>query len=176
MRKLLLIIDVQNGFINEHSAWLPAKLATYIRTADYTTVYATAYINDPTTPCYKRLNWKGCLTPEEQAICPELNGLYSRVYTKQTYNAITPSLWTDIEAGNYDEIHVVGIASTCCVLATTYDLFDKGLNVSVIPSLCAITGNLEGYDKAANFILHENAPCLDIPDIFSSSENRSKAE
>ena len=31
MRKLLLIVDVQNGFINEQSSWLPANLATYIK-------------------------------------------------------------------------------------------------------------------------------------------------
>lgn len=163
MRKLLLLIDVQNGFINEHSKWLPSKLADYIRASDYTDVYATAYINDPTTPCYKRLGWEGCMTPEEQAMCPELDGLYSKVFIKKTYDAMKTELKAAVEAGNYDEIHIVGIASTCCVLATSYALFDDGYNVFVIPSLCAITGDLEGYDKAADFILHENVPCLDIP-------------
>lgn len=166
MRKLLLVIDVQNGFINEHSKWLPAKLAAYIRATDYTAVYATAYINDPTTPCYRRLGWKGCMTPEEQAICPELESLYTRVYNKRTYNSITQSLYAGIESGNYNEIHITGISSTCCVLATAYDLFDKGFNIAVIPSLCAITGDLKDYDRAAEFILRENVPCLDIPDII----------
>lgn len=170
MRKLLLVIDVQNGFINEHSKWLPAKLAAYIRATVYADVFATAYINDEETPCYKRLGWKGCMTQDEQDICPELEGLYTKVFTKRTYNAMTMSLFAAIESGNYDEIHIVGISSTCCVLATAYEMFDRGLNIYVIPSLCSITGSLPNYQQAADFILRENLPCLDIPDISAEEK------
>lgn len=162
MRKLLLIIDVQKGFINEQSSWLPANLATYIKKSDYTDVFATKYINYRNTPCYKLLNWKGCMTEEEQAICPELNGLYSRVFEKSTYNSITASLLKTIQDGSYDEIHIVGISTTCCVIATAYDLFDRGFNIKVIPALCSITGNLKGYQEASEFMLRENLPCLEV--------------
>lgn len=156
MRKLLLIIDVQNGFVNKQNEWLPAKLAAYIRASDYTDVFAISYVNAEGTACYKRLGWRNCMTKEEQAICPELDGLYSKVYTRSTYNSLTMSLGGAIAHGNYDQIDVVGMSATRGVLATAYELFDMGYNVYVIPALCA---------DATEQIFHGNIPCLDIPDI-----------
>lgn len=37
-----------------------------------------------------------------------------------------------------------GISETCCVIATAYDLFDKGYDIKVIPALSAVTGEKEG--------------------------------
>lgn len=162
MRKLLLIVDVQNGFINEVSAWLPAKLAEYIKKSDYTDVFATRYINHTCTPCYVRLGWKGCMDENEQAICSELDGLYTDVFDKDTYSAVTQELLTRIFVENYDEIHVVGIATTCCVVATVYELFDKGYNVKAIPALCSVTGTLEGFQEAGRYMLKENVPCIEM--------------
>lgn len=31
MKKALILVDVQKGFINKQSAWLPTKLANYIK-------------------------------------------------------------------------------------------------------------------------------------------------
>lgn len=156
MRKLLLVIDVQNGFVNQQNEWIPAKLAAYINASDYTDVFATSYVNAEGTACYKRLGWRNCMTSEEQAICPELDGLYSKVYTRSTYNSVTMSLGGAIAQGNYDQIDVVGMSATRGVLATAYVLFDMGYKVYVIPALCA---------DATEQIFRGNIPCLDVPDI-----------
>ena len=87
---------------------------------------------------------------------PELDGLYSKVYTRSTYNSVTMSLGGAIAQGNYDQIDVVGMSATRGVLATAYVLFDMGYNVYVIPSLCA---------GATEEVFRGNIPCLDVPDI-----------
>ena len=160
MSTLLLVIDVQNGFINEQSSWLPAKLAEYIKSSNYTDVFATKFVNNTESSCYKFLNWSGCMTAQECAICSELDGLYSRVFTKSTYTCVTDELLSVIS--NYDEIHLVGISTTCCVVATAYDLFDRGYNIKVIPELCSVTGTLEGFQEAGRYMLTENVPCIEI--------------
>ena len=160
MSTLLLVIDVQNGFINEQSSWLPAKLAEYIKSSNYTDVFATKFVNNTESSCYKFLNWSGCMTAQECAICSELDGLYSRVFTKSTYTCVTDELLSVIS--NYDEIHLVGISTTCCVVATAYDLFDRGYNIKVIPELCSVIGTFKGFQEAGRYMLTENVPCIEI--------------
>lgn len=162
MSKLLVVIDVQNGFINEHSEWLVPKLCEYIKDSDYTKVVATRYLNDKDTPCYKYLNWEGCMTPEEYALVPEVRELVYRVFDKYTYTSVTDSLFAYMGAVDFDEIHLCGIDAGCCVIATAYDLFDKGFNVKVIPDLCAVVGDFPNYLEAVRYQLRQNVPCLEI--------------
>lgn len=159
-KKLLMLVDIQACFINEQSSWLPVKLAEYIKTAEYDTVVATRFVNHSDTPCYKLLNWTDCCTESEFKICPELDGLYSRVFDKGTYTSVTPEVLKFLEDENFSEIHVCGISEACCVVATAYDLFDRGFNVKAIPALSAVTGDLAGYKEAADFMLFSNIPCV----------------
>lgn len=162
MRKLLLIVDVQEGFINEKSAWLPEKIGKYIAKSDYTDVVATQFVNHHKTPCYKFMDWTGCMTPDEKAICPEVLRYCKKVFQKDTYTSVTPQLLDYIAINHYAEIHICGISSGCCVVATAYDLFDRGFNIKVIPALCAVTGRMAGYKEATDFMLTENVPCLEV--------------
>lgn len=162
MKKALILVDVQKGFINKQSAWLPTKLANYIKKSDYADVIATCYINNSNTACYKYLGWMCCWYEDEYAICSELDGLYNRVFDKQTYTSVTPELLEYLVENNFSEIHICGISETCCVVATAYDLFDRGFNIKVIPALSAVTGEKEGYKEMADFMLLENVPCLEI--------------
>ena len=82
------------------------------------------------------------------------------MFTKNTYTCVTDELLSVINS--YDEIHLVGISTTCCVVATAYDLFDHGYNIKVIPELCSVTGTLKGFQEAGRYMLTENVPCIGI--------------
>ena len=162
MRKLLILVDIQEGLITQKSAWLPEKVASYIRESDYTDVVATQYVNHLDTPRYKFLHWKGCLYPREKKICGEVINYCNRVFQKDTYTGVTPQLLNYIVCNRYEEIHICGNFSDCCVLATAYDLFDRGFNIKVIPALCAVTGKLDGYKRVIDCMLRETVPCLEV--------------
>ena len=68
MNKLLLIIDVQKNFINEHTEFLIDKISKVIESNKFEKVAFTKFINDEDSNFYKTLNWHGCMTNEDRKI------------------------------------------------------------------------------------------------------------
>jgi nicotinamidase-related amidase len=56
MIKCLLIVDVQKGFINEHTKEIPSAVSAL--QADYDFVFASRFINLPDSNFRKLMNWK----------------------------------------------------------------------------------------------------------------------
>lgn len=74
----LVIIDMQKGFINEHTEHLKTKIKQFIKNNklfDY--IIATRYINNINTACYKFEGWKGCMEGSgEEELVDELDIRY----------------------------------------------------------------------------------------------------
>lgn len=61
LKKLLLVIDLQNDFINEKSRYVVDRINTLIGTNQYSNVVFTKFINNTESDWYKKLNYKGCI-------------------------------------------------------------------------------------------------------------------
>ena len=66
MNKLLLVIDVQKDFINENTKPILLKIEELVNSDNFKNVVFTRFINDVNSIWYKELNYKGCLTEEQQ--------------------------------------------------------------------------------------------------------------
>ena len=54
MKNCLVIVDLQNGFINENTAHLPHKIAEFISSHDcFDSIVATRYCNTSETACFR---------------------------------------------------------------------------------------------------------------------------
>ena len=127
---LLLVIDLQNDFINESSKNAIKEIGKLVNSNKYDKVLFTRFINSSNNPTYTKLNYKGCFTDEGISICIDTKD--NVVLDKGTYSAYNQELINYINDNNIDNIYICGIDVECCVLATTYNLFENNYNVYVL--------------------------------------------
>lgn len=147
--RVLAIIDVQIGFVNEATRHIPDIVQSLQNPFDL--VVATRFENIPGSPFRDFLGLERfapgmpetalAFTPREDA----------RIAVKHAYSAASEDLKrAGKEAGG--TVYLCGIASDNCVLATAVDLFDSGLRPVVIADACASHAGPR-YHEAALMIL-----------------------
>lgn len=130
MDKLLIIIDVQNGFINNATKFIPNCIEKLLSKNIFNKVIFTKYINDENSIFYKSLNYKGCITEEERKIVVDTKNY--QILEKRTYTAFNDELRKYIKKNNIRSIYLCGIDTDACVLKTALDLFDNNYDVKII--------------------------------------------
>ena len=68
----LIIIDVQNYFVNEHTKGIPEKIAQFINENKFDFVLFTKFVNHEGSNYFKLLNWHKCLGSPDTDIYPTL--------------------------------------------------------------------------------------------------------
>lgn len=90
MSKLLLVIDVQNDFINNNTLKVLDNIKNLIDSKMYYIVAFTRFINDEDSIWYKKLNYKGCITEQQQEIVIDTKNY--KVFDKRIYTALNEEL------------------------------------------------------------------------------------
>ena len=141
---VLMIVDVQQGFITPDTAAIPARVEAL--QADFEHVYVTRFENPPGSPYRRLLDWKA-FTPgtadTELAFTPRPG---ARVLTKSVYSAVDGELLDELAFLSAGTVHLCGIATDNCVLKTAADLFEAGLRPVVLTDACASHGGAEAHD------------------------------
>ena len=127
---LLLVIDLQNGFINENTILSKETIKELIDSNKYDKVLFTRFINDENNPTYKKLNYKGCIDEDSKKIC--INTKDNKIIDKRTYSAYNQELIDYISNNNIKNIYLCGIDIDCCVLVTALNLFENNYNVFIL--------------------------------------------
>lgn len=68
MNKLLLVVDLQNDFINENTKFLKEKIKRLITSNKFNWVVFSQFINSNNSKFVKQLNWNGCLTKDGKEV------------------------------------------------------------------------------------------------------------
>lgn len=123
MNRLLLVIDVQNDFINEHTKNTLTKIKELVDSNKYDLTAFTRFINDENSIWYKKLNYKGCITKEGQSIAIDTKN--NKVFDKTVYTAVNDALKNYIRENNISEIYLCGFDTDACIQKTAIDLFSK---------------------------------------------------
>ncbi len=134
MNRLLLVIDVQNDFINEHTKNILTKIKELVDSNKYDLTAFTRFINDENSIWYKKLNYKGCMTKEGQAIA--INTKNNKVFDKNIYTAVNDELKKYIQKNNISKIYLCGFDTDACVQKTAIDLFEQNYDVYVLKDYC----------------------------------------
>lgn len=147
--RVLAIIDVQIGFVNDATGHIPEIVQRLQESFDR--VFATRFENAPGSPFHELLGLERFAPgmPEgELAFEPRAD---ARLIVKTVYSAASEELKrAGKEAGG--TVHLCGIATDNCVLASAVDLFEAGLRPVVIADACASHAGRE-YHEAALMIL-----------------------
>lgn len=150
MNSLLLVIDVQNQFINNHTKFLPVKIEELIDENKFDNVAFTKFINTTENLFYKNLNWKGCLTEKSQQLV--IKSKKCRIFEKSIYSALNDNLIKYINENNISKIYLCGIDTECCVLKTAFDLFESEFDVYVLKDYCACTHGKTRHENALKIL------------------------
>lgn len=134
MKKLLLIIDVQKDFINEHTKKILPKINELLNSNKFDLVAFTKFINDENSVWYKKLNYKGCMTKEGQEIAIDTKNY--KIFDKQIYTAVNDELKDFIRKNNVSQIYLCGFDTDACVQKTAIDLFEQNYDVYVLKDYC----------------------------------------
>ncbi|MBF6129979.1 cysteine hydrolase [Nocardia brasiliensis] len=128
----LLVIDVQNGFVNEGSAPAVPVIVDLVAAWSATnrpTVF-TRYRNYPNSPWERLLGWRALHGPPETDLIDELVPFTARpkshLLEKTVYTALTADGSKLIGALGVCDLIICGIATDACVLKTALDAFERG--------------------------------------------------
>ncbi len=150
MSSLLLVIDLQNAFINKYTEKLPDKIKVIIDNNEYDHVAFTRFINFEDSIFVKKLNWRGCIQDKDKKIVIDTKN--NRVFDKSIYSAVNNELKEYIHKNQITEIYLCGIDTECCVLKTAFDLFESEYNVYVLKNYCACTHGKERHNRALEIL------------------------
>ena len=150
MKKLLLVIDIQNSFINKNTVFLLKKIQHLIESNSYENVVFTRFINDKNNMCYKKLGYMGCINNKDRKIVIDTKN--NKIIDKLTYTALNDEFKEYLKEQSIDEIYLCGIDTECCVLKTALDLFEAKHNVFVLQDYCACTHGKERHSSAIEIL------------------------
>lgn len=150
MRSLLLVIDLQNIFINDHTSKLPNKIKEIINNNKYDNVAFTKFVNFEDSIFVKKLNWRGCIQDEDKKIVIDTKN--NKIFDKSIYSAVNKELIDYLNKNKITEIYLCGIDTECCILKTAFDLFELEYNVYVLKDYCACTHGIERHNNALEIL------------------------
>lgn len=136
MKSLLLVIDLQNEFINDNTRYLIKEIDKLIDSKKYDDVLFTRFINDSRWD--NILEWDGC--KDKKSIEIPISTRNYKVVDKSIYTSLNDEVRDYIRNNNIDIIYLCGISTDCCVLKTALDMFEEGYNVKVLKdySMCTV--------------------------------------
>ena len=148
MKKCLVIIDMQKGFINVHTKHLVDKIAKYACTGDFDYVVATRYINHENTACYKFEGWEDCMEgTEDVELVPEVDNLVTRVFDKDKYSCWNSEFREFLNYNEIDILEFVGVNTACCVLHSVFDCYNDVVECRVVADLCGSTSGPDSHER-----------------------------
>lgn len=139
-KKALIIIDVQNYFINELTKSIPKKIADHISKHDYDFIVFTKFINKKGSNFFKLLNWTKMLSGNETKVHNSLIKFSDKknVFAKTSYSIFKARGFKEyLEKNKINSLYLCGIDTEACVLASAFEGFDLGFDVKIIKKLCS---------------------------------------
>ena len=157
MKKALIVIDVQKYFLNNETKDIVSRIRKYLseESNQYDKIYFTVFKNNPSGPVWKLSQWKEVTNAPETDICDEIKEFVddANLFYKNNYSALkVPEIALGLKESDIGEVHLCGFDTDCCVLATTYDLFDQGLKPIILEDLTFSTSKDKLHDSAIKII------------------------
>jgi nicotinamidase-related amidase len=140
----LIVIDVQQGFVNAATAAIPARVDALQRRFDL--VAASRFVNPPGSAFRRLLDWPRFAPGSGEAALAWTPRADAPVFEKAAYSALDDGLRAWLRARGVATVHLAGIATDNCVLKTAVDLFEAGWRPVVVEDCCASHGGPECHE------------------------------
>jgi len=160
MKKALIIIDVQKGFINASTLKIVRNIRDYIKKHSrfYEVVIYTKYYNHKSSNFVKRFDWHGFMNKEQTNFADEITEFINNkyVFIKDTYGSFVDNkLMNFLKKHKIQQVELAGFDTENCVLTFARDAFDRGFSVVVYKDLTA-SHSMPKLHRAALEIIKNN--------------------
>ncbi len=146
---LLIVVDVQKGFVNDNSAHIVPDVVKLIDRWHSLggKVVATRFRNAPDSQWVRLLGWSKLMDSPEIDLVDELDGLADIVIDKYSYTSLTDEL-NELLPEAPAPVYVCGIDTDICVTKTAVDLYERGNRPVIITDACASHAGIESHTHA----------------------------
>lgn len=138
-RSMLLVVDVQNGFVNEHTRQVIEAVNRLIGAFSGRSepVAFTRFVNTPGSGYARWIGWTRFMQGPENDLFDALDVGDSPVFVKHAYTAFTPEFEKHLREHRIERLVLCGIATDGCVLKSAVDAFERGIEPVVVTDACA---------------------------------------
>ena len=151
--KIILLVDIQEGYMNEELRNLPKDIEKHVKNYDYDLVIATRFINKNDSLHQSDIHIKDMTVFSSKAkLVAPIDKIADFVLMKSTYTSYTADVANLLEKKDVKQVYIAGLNTETSILATALDLFDKGIKPVILSHLCNTT-NGKRINEAALEIL-----------------------
>lgn len=173
-KKALIIVDVQPVFLNEKNRHVVSNVAHILRTVPYDLYINAVFYADKNSMWKKQLKWTVPISKaKNEKVIEKLlqkkwqdkdkdNVVFVMKKSKSVFkgwvindvmrHAFTPQNY--LEMRDIEEVHIVGLDTNDCVLATAYEAFDLGYYTYVIEEATQSSSGNILRGKAIDLLRH----------------------
>lgn len=149
-KPVLVVVDVQNGFITKHSKPVIPIIVDLVHRwqAARGDVVFTRYLNYPGSPFERLLGWTKMANGPDIELVTELApyvGPHTPVVDKYVYTLFTPEGTHLVDERGWTDLYVCGIDTDICVLKTVVDAFEHNLTPWILQDACASHAGPEAH-------------------------------
>ena len=134
----LLIIDVQNYFINEISKGLPGKIAGFIEKNKFDFILFSQFFNTLNSFYYRLHHWDKMFASPDTDIIPELGKYVGKenVFKKYKFSVFTAQGFPEYLKLHYiNQLFICGMDTDACIYMSEMEAVEKGYDAKVIKDL-----------------------------------------
>lgn len=149
MNKILIVVDLQNGFTRyDQTKELAKKIVGLTKSGVFDKVIATRFLNREGSQYTKFLNWHRLMgSPDIDLV----DGLFpDAVFDKWIYTCVNDEFMNLLRHCNGGDlpthVFICGADTDCCVLKTATDIFEQGIMPIVLTEYCASNGGPKSHD------------------------------
>lgn len=149
----LLVVDVQNGFVNDRSRHILDPLAGFLQSwlSSGRSVALTRFLNRPGSQWETLIHWTRLRQSPETDLHPVIEEIIAdnsnvSVVDKTTYTSLNAPMQQILKKIKPRRLLICGIATDGCVLKTAVDAFEEGITPIVLADLCASHAGEEVHD------------------------------
>jgi nicotinamidase-related amidase len=177
---VLVIVDVQNGFVTEQSRPVVAVIARLVDRwqADGGDTVFTRYLNYPGSPYERLINWTALQDSPETDIVAELVPYAERATArldKTVYTLFTDEGAALVRRRGWTDLYICGIDTESCVLKTAVDAFERDLTPWVLSDASASHSSTKAHEAglfvASRFIgVGQIISVADVPSAAAAAD------
>ncbi len=145
-KNCLLIVDVQNGFINDLTKHIPPLVEEAQLKYDY--VVATRFFNPDNSFFRTLIKWNRFAIESNDFPLAFNAREDALIIDKPIYTCISENFIKWLKDRNVSLVYVCGIDTDICVTKCAVDLFEHGVEPVVLSSLCASHAGNDAHNNA----------------------------
>jgi nicotinamidase-related amidase len=160
-KKALVIVDVQQGFLNERNKYIIEAIKILIQNAAYDFYIESIFYAEKGSLWDMQTNWTLPKDKNSRTISDLLNllsgksQLHIEKQTKSIFKG-TSELHNKLQKIGIEEVHIVGLDANDCVLATAFEAFDLGYFTYVIEECTDSSSSEEIKETGFEILRHVN--------------------